>query len=106
MIAQVIFFLPASPVDGQWRFPELQELPPKYEKALLTFEDQHFYAHPGVNPLAIGRALIQNARAGKTVSGGEYDYNAGNQTFKEGEVKKPLSKDHRNGSGYPLGVEI
>lgn len=56
--------------DGQWRFPEVEELPEKYVKALITFEDQHFYNHPGVNPVALGRALWQNVSEGKVVSGG------------------------------------
>ncbi|OEK01808.1 penicillin-binding protein 1C [Roseivirga sp. 4D4] len=56
--------------DGQWRFPEIEEIPEKYEKALLLFEDQHFYKHPGVNPVALGRALWQNVSEGKVVSGG------------------------------------
>ena len=56
--------------DGQWRFPEVDSISDKYEKALLTFEDQYFYSHPGVNPLAMGRAMVQNLKAGSVVSGG------------------------------------
>ncbi|MBW6497507.1 MAG: penicillin-binding protein 1C [Bacteroidales bacterium] len=56
--------------DGQWRFPPSEEVPERFEEALIAFEDRHFYRHPGVNPLAIGRALIQNIRAGRRVSGG------------------------------------
>lgn len=56
--------------DGQWRFPEVEDLPDKYEKALLAFEDKHFYKHPGVNPLALGRAVVQNLKSGSIVSGG------------------------------------
>ena len=56
--------------DGQWRFPLIDSVPHRFEKALLTFEDRYYYRHPGVNPLATGRALLQNIRAGKTVSGG------------------------------------
>lgn len=56
--------------DGQWRFPEIEAVPDKYEKALLLFEDEHFYQHPGVNPFALGRAFWQNVREGKVVSGG------------------------------------
>ncbi|RYF42090.1 MAG: hypothetical protein EOO38_20060, partial [Cytophagaceae bacterium] len=41
-----------------------------FEKALLAYEDRHFYAHPGVDPLAFGRAVWQNIRAKKVVSGG------------------------------------
>lgn len=56
--------------DGQWRFPESTHVPEKFEKALLTFEDKYFYYHPGVNPVSMGRALIQNVKAKRIVSGG------------------------------------
>jgi len=56
--------------DGQWRFPGSGEVPAKFEKALLTFEDQWFYYHPGINPVSIFRSLIGNIKAGKIVTGG------------------------------------
>ncbi len=56
--------------DGQWRFPISDSVPHRFEQCLLTFEDDHFYYHPGVDPLAITRATIQNIRAMKVVSGG------------------------------------
>jgi len=56
--------------DGQWRFPASDSLPDKYCKALVCFEDRHFYSHPGVNPFSLARATLQNIRAGKIVSGG------------------------------------
>jgi penicillin-binding protein 1C len=56
--------------DGQWRFPAGTAVPEKFEKSILTFEDKYFRFHPGINPVAIGRAMAQNLRAGKTVSGG------------------------------------
>lgn len=56
--------------DGQWRFPENEKVPAKFAEALITFEDQRFYWHPGVDPIALVRALIQNTKAGETVSGG------------------------------------
>lgn len=56
--------------DGQWRFPPAEHVPDKYEACVLQFEDRYFHSHPGVNPLAIGRAIIQNVKAGGIVSGG------------------------------------
>lgn len=56
--------------DGQWRFPESKEIDKKFETALLTYEDGRFYHHPGVDLIGIGRALIQNIKAGNIVSGG------------------------------------
>lgn len=56
--------------DSQWRFPLSESVPYKFEKALITFEDKYFYYHPGINPVSIFRALINNIRAGKVVSGG------------------------------------
>ncbi len=56
--------------DGQWRFPPSDSIPEKFEIALLLFEDEYFYQHPGVNPISLVRALRQNFSAGKVVSGG------------------------------------
>ena len=56
--------------DGQWRFPYNKEVPDKFKACILAFEDKRFYYHPGVDILAIGRALVQNSKRGKTVSGG------------------------------------
>ncbi|MGQ8337712.1 penicillin-binding protein 1C [Sunxiuqinia sp. A32] len=56
--------------DGQWRFPEIDEVPEKYKTCVLAFEDNYFFKHPGVNPISLGRAAIQNIRSGKIVSGG------------------------------------
>ncbi|MFC2107331.1 penicillin-binding protein 1C [Bacteroidota bacterium] len=56
--------------DGQWRFPPLENIPEKYKVCLLAFEDEHFYDHPGFNPLAFVRAAKQNYESGKIVSGG------------------------------------
>ncbi|WP_028972445.1 penicillin-binding protein 1C [Spirochaeta cellobiosiphila] len=55
--------------DGQWRFPPVKKLPYKYKTALLNFEDHHFYYHPGIDPMAVVRATIQNIQEGSVVSG-------------------------------------
>lgn len=56
--------------DGQWRFPPPDSVPFKFSTSLLTFEDRWFYYHPGVNPFSLVRAMAQNIREGKIVSGG------------------------------------
>lgn len=56
--------------DGQWRFPESKSLPKTYLQAVLTFEDKNFYRHPGIDPLAIGRAAWVNLKNGGIRQGG------------------------------------
>ncbi len=56
--------------DEQWRFPPVDSVPEKYEKCVLNFEDKYFYLHPGINLFSMARALAQNIRAGRIVSGG------------------------------------
>ena len=55
--------------DEQWRLPPTRALPPRYVEALLAFEDRRFYQHPGVDPIAVGRAALSNLRRGRVVSG-------------------------------------
>ena len=56
--------------DGQWRFPPRDTVPEKFATALIQFEDRWFRWHPGVNPVAIVRALAGNLKAGHVTSGG------------------------------------
>ncbi|WP_242692220.1 penicillin-binding protein 1C [Aridibaculum aurantiacum] len=56
--------------DGQWRFPYNEAVPEKFIECITTFEDKRFFYHPGVDPIAIGRAVWQNAKGNKVVSGG------------------------------------
>ncbi len=54
----------------QWIFPpDTLPIPHKLERAVLLFEDRRFLGHPGIDPLALGRAILQNVRAGRYVSG-------------------------------------
>jgi penicillin-binding protein 1C len=55
--------------DGQWRFPQSPEIPEKFTRAIIEFEDRNFNSHPGVDPIAVGRAIVQNYKAGEVVSG-------------------------------------
>lgn len=56
--------------DGQWRFPACQSVPEKFKKAILHFEDQYFYYHPGINPVSISKAIVANLKAKRIVRGG------------------------------------
>ena len=56
--------------DEQWRFPPSGPVPERFAQALLEYEDRRFFRHPGVDPLALGRALWLNLRHGRVVSGG------------------------------------
>jgi len=56
--------------DGQWRFPEGEEVPEKFKEAIITFEDKRFYNHPGVDVLSLVSATQQNIKSGKIIRGG------------------------------------
>ena len=61
----------ATAPDGMWRLPaETDQVSPRYLDMLLAAEDRRFWWHPGVDPLALTRALWQFARNGRVVSGG------------------------------------
>ncbi len=56
---------------GVWRFrTAADEVSPVFLETLVRTEDRRFYQHPGVDPAALLRAVIQDARAGHIVSGG------------------------------------
>src|SRR3954470_11587064 len=47
--------------DQKWRMMTTsKEISPRLEKAILFKEDHWFYYHPGVNPVAMCRALFNN----------------------------------------------
>lgn len=56
--------------DGQWRFSPNKNVPKKFETCLIEFEDRTFYDHYGISVRGIGRALVQNFRNKRLVSGG------------------------------------
>ncbi|ESQ73585.1 penicillin-binding protein 1C [Asticcacaulis sp. AC402] len=65
-------WLRALPVDnGRWRIrADLDRTDKTFLKRLIQVEDERFYLHPGVDPVAIVRAFGSNLRAGAIVSGG------------------------------------
>jgi len=55
--------------DGQWRFPESDSVPVKFQVAIKYFEDEYFNYHFGINPISFLRAIYQNINEGRIVSG-------------------------------------
>ena len=56
--------------DEQWRMKtELSEISPLLKKTIIQKEDKYFYSHPGVNPIALTRALLMNTVKWKRTSG-------------------------------------
>ncbi|WP_373515025.1 penicillin-binding protein 1C, partial [Persicitalea sp.] len=56
--------------DDKWRLQtEVAEITPLLRKTLIHKEDRFFNWHPGVNPLALGRAAFRNLFTGRRTSG-------------------------------------
>lgn len=56
--------------DGQWRFPLHNDVPVKFKKSIVAYEDEYFFKHFGFNPFAMFNAYRQNKKQGKIVRGG------------------------------------
>ncbi len=56
--------------DEQWRFPASDSISSKLEQCIIAFEDQRFYYHLGIDPIAIVRAVVHNVRQGHVAEGG------------------------------------
>jgi penicillin-binding protein 1C len=57
--------------DEQIRLPlTIKQVDPLFASMLIAYEDQRFYRHPGVDPLALGRAIYQWIHHGEVISGG------------------------------------
>ena len=60
-----------EPAGGSYReWVAFSSLPPHVPRTFQLAEDRRFQWHPGFDPFALLRALVQNARAGRVVSGG------------------------------------
>jgi penicillin-binding protein 1C len=58
-----------SPGGLRTRWTPLDKVSDAFVLATLHAEDERFYAHPGVDPVAIARAALSNASSGRVVSG-------------------------------------
>lgn len=59
-----------STSEGRWRLgTTTKEVDPQFVRMLIAYEDQRFWDHRGVDPLALGRAAYQLVTHGRIVSG-------------------------------------
>jgi penicillin-binding protein 1C len=58
-----------GPLHTRARPVPLAQISPWLVQATLTLEDRRFWSHPGIDPLAAGRAAWGNLRAGRVTSG-------------------------------------
>lgn len=57
--------------QGTWRLEaRLNEIDPEFQRRLIAIEDERFWFHPGVDPIALARASVSYARAGRVTQGG------------------------------------
>lgn len=56
--------------EGTHTYVPLEQIPESLQEATIAVEDASFYNNPGFDIFAMGRALVQNLRAGRIVAGG------------------------------------
>lgn len=77
--------------DEQYRlYTPLDAISPQLREAVLLHEDQHFYTHPGINPVALGRAAFSIISGGRRIG-------ASTITMQLARIK------HRINSRSPIG---
>ncbi|MGI6068856.1 MAG: biosynthetic peptidoglycan transglycosylase [Blautia sp.] len=57
-------------IQSKEEYTTLEEMPQMYLNGVIAVEDKRFYKHPGVDVLAIGRAVVNDIKAGALVEGG------------------------------------
>jgi len=55
--------------DDAFGYWPLESLPERVAAAVLAVEDRRFWSHPGIDPMAVVRALRQNFGSGRRISG-------------------------------------
>ncbi len=101
---------------GVWRLPaRTADVDPLYLRMLLAYEDQRFSTHPGVDPLAVARALGQWLRHGRVVSGAStltmqaarlLEPHERDLTGKLGEMLRALQLERRHAKDEILGFYL
>src|SRR6266568_1960181 len=61
---------PWFPLDEHRRDVRLDQISPYLRDAVIAAEDHRFYRHPGIDPIAVGRATLHNLQRGRLSEGG------------------------------------
>jgi membrane peptidoglycan carboxypeptidase len=57
------------PLDARRLDVPLARVAPALRQAVVAAEDRRFWGHPGIDPVAVGRAFLHNLRRGEAVEG-------------------------------------
>jgi penicillin-binding protein 1B len=57
-------------LDDQRRDVPLDQISTNFKDAVIAVEDHRFYLHPGIDPIALTRATVNNLRSGNGTQGG------------------------------------
>lgn len=69
-VAEVSLEDKVASIRSKENYTTFDELPEIYVDAVLSVEDHRFYNHPGIDVIAIGRAVFNDIKAGSFVEGG------------------------------------
>lgn len=77
--------------DEKWRMKtDLDEISPLLRQTIVAKEDKYFFYHPGINPLAMGKAAVKNIFRMKRTSG------ASTITMQVAKALEPKSRTYIN----------
>ncbi|MDO5571950.1 MAG: penicillin-binding protein 1C [Bacteroidales bacterium] len=79
--------------DSQWRFPETKNVSDKFKHCIVNYEDQRFFSHLGIDVFAVARAIKQNIKNKRIVSGAS-------------TITMQLVRLHRKGKPRVFGEKI
>jgi penicillin-binding protein 1C len=78
--------------DGQYRlWVDLGQMPKRLPAAVVLYEDRWFYRHPGVNPVALARAVVHNRLGGRRFGASTITMQLARRVYRL-DTRSPLGK--------------